>query len=135
MAAHGLSATAALDLEALAAAVGHGLPSRVLGDLQGWLGLSQAALARVLGIPPRTLHRRMRGSGRLPVSESERVARFGRLYHLAARTLGSRDRARAWLGSKPKAFGGRTPLEMAATEPGARVVEQVLGRIEHGAFT
>jgi len=134
MAPRGLSAVAALDLEALAAAVGDGLSPRALNDLQGWLGISQVALARVLGIPERTLHRRLRDKGRLPLAESERVARFGRLYHLAVRTLGSPERARAWLGSKPKAFGGRTPLEVAATEPGARVVEQLLGRIEHGVF-
>jgi uncharacterized protein (DUF2384 family) len=27
-----------------------------------------------------------------------------------------------------------TPLQMTATEPGAREVERVLGRIEHGIF-
>ncbi len=31
-------------------------------------------------------------------------------------------------------LGGRAPLQMAATEPGAREVERVLGRIEHGIF-
>ena len=31
-------------------------------------------------------------------------------------------------------LGGRTPLQMTATEPGAREVERVLGRIEHGIF-
>lgn len=134
MAPPALSAVAALDLEALAAAVDQGLPARALTELQGWLGLSQTALARVLSIPERTLHRRLRAKGRLPLSESERVARFGRLYHLAVRTLGSPERARAWLASKPKAFGGRTPFEIATTEPGARVVEQLLGRIEHGVF-
>lgn len=32
----------------------------------------------------------------------------------------------------PYALGNKTPLELAKTEPGAKLIEQVLGRIEHG---
>jgi len=135
MATQALSAATALDLGRLASQVEGGLPVRALGDLLEHLDVSQAALAVALGIPERTLHRRLKASGRLPVSESERVGRLSRLYHLAVRTLGTPARARAWLDSKPKALGGRTPLAVAATEPGARLVEQVLGRIEHGVFS
>ena len=38
--------------------------------------------------------------------------------------------------SKPvKALGMKTPLQYAATESGAREVENLLGRLEHGVFS
>ncbi|MBI5503836.1 MAG: DUF2384 domain-containing protein [Deltaproteobacteria bacterium] len=135
MAAQALPAATALNLTMLATEVHRGLPARALSDLLVKLDMSQAALATALGIPERTLHRRMKSVARLTLSESERVARLTRLFYLAEHTLGSEPRARAWLESKPKALGGRTPLEFAATEPGARVVEQLLGRLEHGVFS
>lgn len=124
-----------LDLTELEAEVGRGLPARTLGDILALLDVPQATLASTLSIPERTLHRRLKGSGRLGVPESERVARLTRLYYLAARALGSPARARGWFLSRPKALDGRTPLELARTEPGARLVEQLLGRIEHGVFS
>jgi len=93
-----LSAASALDLDALAAEVAHGLPVRALRELQRCLGVSQARLAAAVGIPSRTVRRRLRASGGLSLAESERVARCTRLYYLAASTLGSGNRARAWLG-------------------------------------
>jgi uncharacterized protein (DUF2384 family) len=34
-----------------------------------------------------------------------------------------------------RALGGRSPLDFAQTEPGAREVENVIGRLEHGVFS
>jgi Protein of unknown function (DUF2384) len=42
------------------------------------------------------------------------------------------ERAREWLKSPQFALGGEIPLEYADTEPGAQIVEDLLGRIEHG---
>jgi uncharacterized protein (DUF2384 family) len=33
------------------------------------------------------------------------------------------------------ALGWRTPIDFAQTEPGAREVENLIGRIEHGVFS
>jgi len=48
--------------------------------------------------------------------------------------LGGRERARQWLQSPLKILGGKTPLQMLSTARGARKVEHVLGRLEHGVF-
>jgi putative toxin-antitoxin system antitoxin component (TIGR02293 family) len=44
------------------------------------------------------------------------------------------ERAREWFKAPNRALGNTTPFEYADTEPGAREVEDVLGRIEHGVF-
>jgi putative toxin-antitoxin system antitoxin component (TIGR02293 family) len=98
------------------------------------LDVSSQVLARVVRIAPRTLARRKR-EGRLDPSESERVLRIGRLLDQATEVLGGPDLARQWLKSPNRALGNKTPLEYADTEPGAKEVENLLGRIEHGVFS
>jgi putative toxin-antitoxin system antitoxin component (TIGR02293 family) len=48
---------------------------------------------------------------------------------------GDRDAAKSWLAEPQRALGGHVPLAMAGTEVGAREVERVMGRLEHGVFT
>ena len=42
---------------------------------------------------------------------------------------------RRWLTSRQFGLGGAVPLEYAETEVGAREVEDLLGRIEHGVYS
>lgn len=85
----------------------------------------------MLGISKATLHRR-KLAGRLDSAESSRVVRFARLMGRAIEVMESEDRARQWLAAPQAALGGEVPLEYAETEVGAREVEDLLGRIEHG---
>jgi putative toxin-antitoxin system antitoxin component (TIGR02293 family) len=62
------------------------------------------------------------------------AARLTRIIALASAILESEEHARERLQRPLREFGSRTALQMTATEPGAREVEQVLGRIEHGVF-
>jgi putative toxin-antitoxin system antitoxin component (TIGR02293 family) len=45
---------------------------------------------------------------------------------------GDADAARRWLTTAQPALGGDKPLEYAATEVGAREVEDLIGRLEYG---
>ena len=110
-----------------------GLPVAAFEALRSEMGLSAQALARVTNIALRTLNRR-RQSGRLLTDESERVYRLARLFDRATEVLGGRDQARSWFLAPVHGLGGRTPLEFADTEPGAREVEALLGRLEYGVF-
>jgi putative toxin-antitoxin system antitoxin component (TIGR02293 family) len=99
------------------------------------LAISQERLGELLSIPKRTLHRRVQRQELLKQDESERVLRLFRLYFRAVEVFEDGNRALRWFGSHPKALGGKTPLEFARTEPGARLVEDLLGRIEEGVFS
>ena len=115
-------------------AVKEGLAVERFDELQEQLGVTAKELAAAVQIAERTLHRR-RKQGRLSTDESERVLRIARLFDRAVRVLGSADRARTWLKTPLVALGGKTPFEYADTEPGAREVEHVLGRIAYGVFS
>jgi putative toxin-antitoxin system antitoxin component (TIGR02293 family) len=48
---------------------------------------------------------------------------------------GDATRALGWLTSALIALEGRRPFDLLATEVGARDVETILGRLEHGVFS
>jgi len=111
-----------------------GLPIGELEALQASLQIPMERLAPILGISRATLHRR-KVSGRLDTAESDRVVRFARLMGQATQVFESEDSARHWLSSPQHGLGGAIPLEFAETEVGAREVEQLLGRMEHGVYS
>jgi putative toxin-antitoxin system antitoxin component (TIGR02293 family) len=121
------------DLE-MAALVLAGLPAVVLRRVGAFLGLRPAKVGSIVNINEKTLERRLKAHARLKPDESERVARLMRIISRATGVLESQEHAREWLQRPLRELGGQTPLQVAATEPGAREVERVLGRIEHGIF-
>jgi putative toxin-antitoxin system antitoxin component (TIGR02293 family) len=48
---------------------------------------------------------------------------------------GDRDAAVEWLTTPQTALGDRVPLDLARTEIGAREVERLVGRLDHGVFS
>ena len=115
-------------------AVKSGLPAGTFVALARTLGISEGRLAGVVGLSPSTLARRKRG-GDLSPAESEHVLRIARLLERAAAVFGDLADASAWLAHPNVSLGGRTPLDFADTELGAREVEDLLGRIEHGVYS
>ncbi|MBN1425286.1 DUF2384 domain-containing protein [Candidatus Fermentibacteria bacterium] len=98
------------------------------------LQLTVYELADLVSIARRTLARRKQ-EGRLRALESEKVYRIATLFDSAVAALGGEEQARQWLKSPKKALRGQTPLQHADTEVGAREVEDLLGRLEHGVFS
>jgi putative toxin-antitoxin system antitoxin component (TIGR02293 family) len=83
-------------------------------------------------VPRRTLtHRRAR---REPLSreESDRAVRLARVAALAEQVFGDPNRAWRWLRMSKRQFQGRSPVQFMATEAGARLVEELLHRIDEG---
>lgn len=111
-----------------------GLPIQELEDLQLKLDVPMEKLVPLLGISKATLHRR-KALGRLEPAESDRVVRFARLLGKAVEVLESGENARRWLTSPQFGLGGAVPLDYAGTELGAREVEDLLGRIDHGVYS
>lgn len=108
-----------------------GFPVAVLQALQDQGVLTQEDVYGWI-IPRRTLSHRVRKHQSLSLEESNRVSRVARIFALASETLGSHERAREWLRRPLHQFGGRSPLEMLATDLGSHQVEVLLGRIAHG---
>lgn len=70
---------------------------------------------------------------RLSRGESERVARLARLWRMAREVWGSDEAARQFLSEPHMLLRRRRPIELASqTEIGARMVEDILGRLQFG---
>lgn len=120
---------------ALAQLVREGLPAESLLRLAERLDLRQAEISARIGIPQRTLTRRIARHGRLTAAESDRTVRLAQVFANAAETLGSEEKAAQWLKTPNRALRGERPLDQLDTDPGVREVEDVLGRIAYGVYS
>ncbi len=95
-------------------------------------GLPESAARSLLRVfPGLDLHLGVR----LGREESAYVERVARLYVMTVEVWNGAERAAAeFLLSPHPLLEGRSPLDIARTELGARQVEEILERIEHGVF-
>jgi putative toxin-antitoxin system antitoxin component (TIGR02293 family) len=112
-----------------------GLPFTTFERLSRNLAVTAKELSRLIQIPPRTLARR-REQGRLRPDESDRLVRVARVFGRAIDLFeGDAAGARQWLAKGNSALGGSSPLEMVTSEVGAREIDGLIGRLEHGVFS
>jgi putative toxin-antitoxin system antitoxin component (TIGR02293 family) len=120
---------------ALADVIREGLPVKSLFLLAERLNLRQAEISEKIGIPRRTLTRRLAQHSRLTAAESDRAVRLAQVFSNAIDTLGDEEKAAAWLKTPNRALRGGRPLDQLDTDPGVREVESVLGRISYGVYS
>jgi len=119
----------------LAQLVRRGLPAGSVTALAEKLNLGNTDLSRRLGIPQRTLTRRLTQRSRLTAAESDRTVRLARVYAHAVEMIGDEKKAVEWLRTPNRALGGERPLDQLDTDLGARTVEDILGRIAYGVYS
>jgi putative toxin-antitoxin system antitoxin component (TIGR02293 family) len=96
-------------------------------------GLSDAEVYQLI-VPRRTLAHRIAKHQPLSQDESDKAVRVARVTAKAEQVFGEPERAWRWLRKPKHRFDGRTPVEMLATDAGARLVEEMIGQIDHGMF-
>ena len=125
----------ASDTMQLVQAIGSGFPFATLERVRKETGLPMERLATSMGLSPRTPTRRKKEK-KLSAYESDRLVTVTRLLTQAVELFeGNKASALRWFVQPNRALGNLSPLEMAATETGAREVENLIGRLEHGVFS
>jgi putative toxin-antitoxin system antitoxin component (TIGR02293 family) len=115
--------------------LGRGFSLDAMRSLESRSGITLSEIASLIGLPPRTFARR-KASGRLTSDESEKLLRISTVFEQAVDLFeGDRPGALKWLTTPKRALENETPLEYSRTELGAREVENLLGRLEHGVFS
>ena len=118
-------------LGALNDAVSQGLPKAALQQTAARIFADKREQRRLMyRIVPEATYKRRRD--RLTAAESERTERMARVVASAEFVWDNRDEARRFLTTPHPALSGKTPVEAAMTELGARQVEEILGKIFHG---
>jgi len=116
----------------LARVVSRRIPLRALAHVQRRGLFSEGEIQRFI-IPARTRRHREAKKERLTVEESDRLVRMARVQALAEDVFGDPDRANRWLREPLGELNSTAPLDWARTETGARLVEEILARIDWGA--
>lgn len=115
-----------------------GLPRAALTHLYERFRLlhRQEIFERALGMSLRTFQR-LKLTPRKPLSreQSGRTWQLAEILAKAIEVFGSQDEAEAWLERPAIALEQRRPIDLLATPPGVKLVEDLLGRIEHGVYT
>jgi len=96
-------------------------------------GLSDAEVYQLI-VPRRTLAHRIARHQALSKDESDKAVRVARITAMAEQVFGEPERAWRWLRKPQERFGGKAPIDMLATEAGARLVEEMLVQIDDGIF-
>jgi putative toxin-antitoxin system antitoxin component (TIGR02293 family) len=115
----------------LGAAVERGLPKSTLRNVARRIfpdAASQRALMHRI-VPEATYKRRRE---RLSAAESERTERLARVVAMAEEVWQDPAQARRFLTTPHPEIGGKTPVDAALTELGARQAEEVMARILYG---
>ena len=120
------------NVEALRKRIREGLPYASYEHVALLLAVSLDELGEVLDLPKSTRIRRKEKL--LKPTESDRLVRVARVVAQAWQVLGSLPRARAWMNRNNRALGGEMPLHVLDTEIGEKLVEDLLGRVEHGVI-
>ncbi|MEK7833823.1 MAG: antitoxin Xre/MbcA/ParS toxin-binding domain-containing protein [Acidobacteriota bacterium] len=119
----------------LVQAIENGFPFATLERVRKETGLSIERLTAAIGLSPRTLTRRKKEK-KLSAYESDRLVTLTRLLAQSVALFeGQKPSALRWFVQPNRALGNLSPLEMASTETGAREVENLIGRLEHGVFS
>jgi putative toxin-antitoxin system antitoxin component (TIGR02293 family) len=95
------------------------------------LGYSEAEI-NTLVVPKRTLARRQAQNEPLSVEETDKAMRLERVAALALQVFGQAGKANGWLRKPKRQLRGEAPLNFLRSENGARIVEDMLRRVEHG---
>ena len=116
--------------EDLAVLVEQRLPATAIRSLVRG-GLSAAEVYQLV-VPRRTLAHRIAKRQPLSRDESDNAVRVARIATMAERAFRDAGKAWRWLRKPKRRFEGKAPMEMLATETGARLVEETILPFEYG---
>lgn len=120
---------------AIAHVVERGLPAVAIDRIKASMNLADADLSSALSISVKTLSRVRQTRRALSLVEGDRLYRIARLFLLAQDVFEQDDFVREWFRSPQIGLNNRTPLDTMSTEAGAREVEDLLLRIDHGVLS
>jgi len=97
--------------------------------------LTDAEIARLLGIGEATLRRARASQATLDAATSDRLYRLSKTIAIAEEVLENGEGAMSWLRREQPGLGGQVPLKLLVTQAGADQVETLLRRIDYGVYT
>lgn len=113
-----------------------GMPGRALDCLTGnAIVLSARQVSEAVGVSTRTLRRRRESpEAALSPEQGGRALRFAELLARASVVFGGQEAAERWFDTPAMGLDRHKPIDLIATQVGAQLVDEFLGRIEYGVY-
>jgi putative toxin-antitoxin system antitoxin component (TIGR02293 family) len=112
-----------------------GFPMAAVEAIKSRAALTDAEVARLLGVGEATLRRSRASGAALNPATGDRLYRVSKVLAVAIEVLRSEAAAMSWLRRSQPGLGGEVPLDQLVTQAGADEVETLLRRIQHGVYT
>jgi putative toxin-antitoxin system antitoxin component (TIGR02293 family) len=119
------------------ASLSSGLPVSAVPKLRSHLHILQWGLVVVeaLGMSLRTAQRLEDAKDKhLSPEQSSRAWKFAEVLARATSVLGSQAAAEEWLNKPARAFEGKRPIELLATQTGTQLVEDFLEQMDYEVY-
>lgn len=110
-----------------------GVKMQTLEHLMDTTGITPSEMSSIIHTSERTL-RRYTTSTILSPEQSERIIELARLFSRGSEVFGSLNNFKTWMNSKVLALGNIQPKNLLDTSLGIEILQEELGRIEHGIF-
>lgn len=111
-----------------------GLDSSETDRIAGLLDVNDKEMARLLNQSVSTFRRHAK-TGRLDAATSERLLMLGRLVSHGVMVFRDSGKFTRWLRRPLHLLADREPLDLMDSPTGVLLIEDILGRIEHGVFS
>jgi putative toxin-antitoxin system antitoxin component (TIGR02293 family) len=110
-----------------------GIIKKALLNLTRQISFTLSEIALVLHISERTLQR-YADDAKLSADTSERAILLSQLYQRGTEVFGDLENFKEWMRTPLPAFNYQHPISLLDTTFGFQLIQDELGRIEHGIF-
>ncbi len=111
-----------------------GVSKSQINRLSGEMCLSMTTMANLLAVSPRTIQRQPEGK-LFDKNVSERAIKLAQLTAHGINVFGAKGEFCTWLQTPVVALGNKTPVSILNSTMGVELVDDIIGRIEHGIFS
>lgn len=110
-----------------------GLPKSVVVTVSNILGISMEKMSSLIHISHRTIQRK-KDTELLNIYSTEQILEIAEVISRGIEVLGTIESFTAWLHNDIRALDYKKPLDYLDTTYGAKLVKDILGRIEYGVY-
>ena len=110
-----------------------GIPKQAMNHLMEATDITITEMASIVHTSDRTL-RRYQPDEKLPQEQSERMIELAGLYARGMEIFGNMENFKDWMNTQLIPLNNKKPKEFLDTSLGIRLLNDELGRIEHGIF-
>lgn len=107
------------------------LPYRYLEGAQGFFGLDNKRISKILGTTEKSLAKMKESGQLLSVKISVKLHKVAWLVIIAEEVFENEKAAVEWLSRPQSGLGEKIPIDLCKTEKGMKEVVNLLNRIEH----